>query len=158
MEYTVHGIFQARILEWVAVPFSKGSSQPRDQSQVSHIAGGFFTSWATGEALLGLSSRIFSSDWISLPPPLVSDMQLLTDTYRWQQPSHRQRKMDFCLSHPFLGALSGCGSGGGWTVTQTVLSPFQSKEVALSWHVLNVCYCPISYINTYVWNLEKWYR
>ena len=53
MDYTVHGILQARILEWVAVPFSRGSSQPRDQTQVSHIAGGFFTSWATREALHG---------------------------------------------------------------------------------------------------------
>ena len=45
MGYTVHGILQARILEWVAfLPFSKGSSQPKDQTQVSHIAGRFFTS------------------------------------------------------------------------------------------------------------------
>ena len=43
MAYTVPGILQARILEWVAVPFSTGSSQPRDQTQVSHIAGGFLT-------------------------------------------------------------------------------------------------------------------
>jgi len=50
MDYTVHGILQARILEWVAFPFSRESSQPRDQTQASHIAGGFFTSWATGEA------------------------------------------------------------------------------------------------------------
>ena len=49
MDYTVHGILQARIVEWVAFPFSKGSSQPRDQTQVSCIAGGFFTSWATRE-------------------------------------------------------------------------------------------------------------
>jgi len=49
-DYTVHGILQARILEWVAVPFSRGSSQPRDRSQVSHIVGRFFTSWATREA------------------------------------------------------------------------------------------------------------
>ena len=41
---------QARILEWVAFPFSRGSSQPRDQTQASCIAGGFFTSWATREA------------------------------------------------------------------------------------------------------------
>ena len=47
---TVHGILQTRILEWVAFPFSGGSSQPRDWTQVSHIAGGFFTSWATREA------------------------------------------------------------------------------------------------------------
>ena len=47
MDCIVHGILQARILEWVAFPFSRGSSQPRDQTQVSHIAGEFFTSWAT---------------------------------------------------------------------------------------------------------------
>ena len=41
---SVQGIFQARILEWVAFPFSRGSSQPRDQTQVSCIVGGFFTS------------------------------------------------------------------------------------------------------------------
>ena len=40
----VHGILQARILKWVAFPYSRGSSQPRDQTQVSCIAGGFFTS------------------------------------------------------------------------------------------------------------------
>ena len=44
MDYTIHGILQAIILEWVAFPFSRG------QTQVSHIAGGFFTSWATREA------------------------------------------------------------------------------------------------------------
>ena len=38
-----HGILQARILEWVALPFSKGSSQSRDRTQVSHVVGGFFT-------------------------------------------------------------------------------------------------------------------
>ena len=46
MDYTVHGILQARILEWIAFPFSKGSSYPRDQTQVSYLAGGFITSWA----------------------------------------------------------------------------------------------------------------
>ena len=45
-----YGILQDRILEWVAVPFSRGSSQPRDQTQISCIAGRFFTSWATREA------------------------------------------------------------------------------------------------------------
>ena len=39
MDYTVHRILQARMLEWLAFPFSRESSQPRDQSQVSHIAG-----------------------------------------------------------------------------------------------------------------------
>ena len=43
IDYTVHGILQARILEWVAFPFSRGCSQLRDRTQVSHIAE-FFTS------------------------------------------------------------------------------------------------------------------
>ena len=47
--YSVHGILQARILEWVAIPFSRGFSQPRDWTWVSHIAGRFFTIWATRE-------------------------------------------------------------------------------------------------------------
>ena len=49
MDYLVHGIPQARILEWVDFPFSKVSSQPRDRTQISCIAGRFFTSWATRE-------------------------------------------------------------------------------------------------------------
>ena len=50
---SVHGIFQARILEWVAISFSRGSSQPMDRTWVSCITGRFFTSWATKEALQG---------------------------------------------------------------------------------------------------------
>ena len=49
--YTVSEILQARILERVAFPFSRGPSQPRDQTQVSGTAGRSFTSWATREAL-----------------------------------------------------------------------------------------------------------
>ena len=59
MDYTVHGILQARTLEWVAFPFSRGSSQPRDQTQVSRIAGRFFTSWATREALVFLEFSFY---------------------------------------------------------------------------------------------------
>ena len=50
MDYTVHGILQARILEWVAFSFSRSSSQLSDRTQVSCIAGEFFTSWVTGKA------------------------------------------------------------------------------------------------------------
>ena len=42
---SVHGILQARILNWVTIPFSRGSSRPRDQTQVSCVAGRFFTIW-----------------------------------------------------------------------------------------------------------------
>ena len=51
---SVHGIFQAIVLEWIAISFSRGSSQPRDQTQVSCIVGGFFISWATRETITTL--------------------------------------------------------------------------------------------------------
>ena len=47
---SIHGIFQARIPEWVAISFSRGPSQPRDQTQVSCTTGRLFTIWATREA------------------------------------------------------------------------------------------------------------
>ena len=46
----LYGILHARILEWVAIRFSRASSQSRDQTQITRISGGFFTSWATREA------------------------------------------------------------------------------------------------------------
>ena len=46
---SAHGIFQARALEWIAILFSRGSSQPRDRTRVSHVAGRRFTVWATRE-------------------------------------------------------------------------------------------------------------
>ena len=58
------GILQATILEWVAMPSSRESSQPRDQIQVSHIAGGFFTIWATRAAH---KKQIFAYIYIHIP-------------------------------------------------------------------------------------------
>ena len=58
---TVHEILQAKILEWVAFPFSRGSSQCRDRIQVSCIAGRFFPSWATSEAQIIVSHVYFLS-------------------------------------------------------------------------------------------------
>ena len=54
MDYTVHGILQARILEWVAYPFSRESSRPRNRTGVFCIASGFFTNWAIRGALWSL--------------------------------------------------------------------------------------------------------
>ena len=52
MDYTVHGILQARILEWVAIPFSRGSSQPKDRTQVSFTAGGFLPAEPQGKPIV----------------------------------------------------------------------------------------------------------
>ena len=58
MDYPVHGILQARILEWAAVPYSKGSSPTQGSSPGLPHCRRFFTSWATGEALLGSTWRL----------------------------------------------------------------------------------------------------
>ena len=58
---SVYGILQARILEWVAIPFSRGSSSPRDLTQVSCIAGGLFAIWANREAHRALTHSISST-------------------------------------------------------------------------------------------------
>ena len=49
---SIHGILQARILEWIASPFPRGPSQPRDQTQISWLAGGSFTVWAIRESTI----------------------------------------------------------------------------------------------------------
>ena len=65
---SVHGISQARKLEWVAIPFSRGSSPPRDWTWVSYITNGFFTIWATREApdgkpWMGGEASLILSGW-----------------------------------------------------------------------------------------------
>ena len=70
MDYTVYGILQAGILECIAFPFSRGSSQPRDQTLVSHIAGGFLTIRATfAAAAKSLQSCPTLCDPIDGSPP-----------------------------------------------------------------------------------------
>ena len=54
---SIHGIFQARILDWVAISFSRGSSRPRYRTQVSGTAGRLFTIWATREATQKISGQ-----------------------------------------------------------------------------------------------------
>ena len=78
MDYVVYGSLQARILEWVAFPFSRGSSQPRDWTQVSHIAGGFFTSWVTREGVDDRSSSLCESEHMPISYfPLISLIAIL---------------------------------------------------------------------------------
>ena len=65
MDYTVQGILPARILKWVAAPFSRGSSQSKDRTQVSHIVGEFFMSWATGETHVETQTPgLFACFWL----------------------------------------------------------------------------------------------
>ena len=59
---SVCGILQARILEWVAISFSRDSSQPRDRTQVPCVAGRFFTIWATRGAQLEILKKILTEN------------------------------------------------------------------------------------------------
>ena len=73
--FSVHGILPARILEWVAVPSFRASSQPRDRTQVSCIAGRFFTA-----ETLGKPSRLLASCILDL---LMVLTRLMRETARW---------------------------------------------------------------------------
>ena len=101
--YRVHGILQARILEWVAFPFTRGSSQPRDSTQVSRIAGGFFTSWATGEAQEYWSGQPIPSP-VDLPDPGIElgSPGLQADRLKTEL-SGKQERYKVCL---FMQAFS----------------------------------------------------
>ena len=87
---SVRGIFQARILEWVAISFYRRSSQNRDQTQVSHIARRFFAFWATKEAqkCFRKVSKVCSWVWALSRggPPCAA---FLTEKKRWQHSSRR---------------------------------------------------------------------
>ena len=80
MDYRVHGILQTRILQWVAIPFSRESLQPRDRTRVSSIASGFFTSWATREAHEYWSGQLFPSPG-DLPDPGIELGSLALQVY-----------------------------------------------------------------------------
>ena len=75
---SIHGIFQARVLEWVAISSSRGSSQPRDQIQVSCIAGRCFTAWAIREA------------WTQIPTLPCNDCVILDESLNLSVPQFLQ--------------------------------------------------------------------
>ena len=90
---SVHGIFQARILEWVAIPFSRGSSQPRDQTQVSCMTGRFFTIWAARLAFkwcynaVTHTIRLWAWSLIS-----IKDKRLCSDAHKCCEPCREARQ------------------------------------------------------------------
>ena len=100
----VHGILQARILEWVAIPFSRGSSWPRDPTRLSHIAGRFFTIWATRKAPI----RIFI---ITLMIEMEKAMAPHSSTLAWkiprtEEPGGLQSMGSLGVGHDWATSLS----------------------------------------------------
>ena len=93
---SVQGIFQTRILEWVAIPFSRGTSWSRDQTRVSWTGDRFFTIWATQEvAALICSISVFWRAWSN-----CLDLRMLTILGKsfGSQDSERQVRMTFSLA------------------------------------------------------------
>ena len=119
---SVNGILQARILEWVAIPFSRGSSQLGDQTQVSCIAGRFFIIWTTREApiwkgtlysgdvgsFIGLEHRVSVEEW--------QEMRLKTATKYKLQNHQEQNKYLKKKNLPEQLALSAEYTKAGWLI------------------------------------------
>ena len=75
-----YGILQAGILKWITIPFSRGSSPPRDQTQASCIAGRFFTIWATRECYRHDQISLLTKIWFALSFPLTLALSSLFHT------------------------------------------------------------------------------
>ena len=85
MDYVVHGILKARIMEWLAFPFSRGSSQARDQTQVSCITGRFFTRWATREDKFAPKSVMVTVWWSTACLIYYSFLNLAKPLHLWSR-------------------------------------------------------------------------
>ena len=131
---SVHGISQARILEWVPISFSRGSSQPRDWTLISCIAGRLSTIWATREVLMNsLIWVIFfkkrgstleeDSQFYWVVSSCIDFGQVLVDTRSHSHTAPLPRLIHFSLS--FLGRNHGMGKEGGF------LSWFPVRAVSL---------------------------
>ena len=123
---SVYGIFQARILEWVAISFSRGSSWPRDQTRVSHIAGRCFTLWATREATVRRKlSLTWSVQWTSLCYSGMYLIWLLANhtAYLSHEEGHRSSTAVSCQEGP---------SGHGRPLHTTVADHIASLLISVS--------------------------
>ena len=162
MDHRVHGILHARILEWVAFPFSRGSSQPRDRTQVSCITGKFFTSWATREATWtpppwtytnkAIHHSAITNLDVNTQRPRKPDVHQYTTAQQPRCPSTSEqlRKglvhyVQWNITQPLKGTNVNPLNWGGWT--QSLLYRWNKSERKRQ----------ISYTNTHIWNLEKWY-
>jgi len=142
---STHGILQARILEWVDTPISRGSFQPRDRTQVSYIAGVFFTSWATMEAQIDwVSSVQFSHSVVSnslwlhglqhtrppCPSPTPGAYLNACPSCQWCHPTISSSVV------PFSSCLQSFPASGAFPMSQFFTSGGQSTGVSASASVL----------------------
>ena len=164
----VHGILQARILEWVAFPFSRGSSQPRDPTHVSCIAGEFFTSWAT-------SSVQFSCSVVSdslrphgpqhtrppCPSPTPGVYPNPCPSSLWCHPTISPSVIPFSScpqSFPASGSFQmsqlfpSCGQSIGVSALASVLPMNTQDWSPLGWATREAVKCLVGFTNEAIWS------
>ena len=107
--FSVHGMLQTRILEWVAISFSRGSYRPRDRSQVSCTAGRFFTNWATRKAFMCL--RVWMNSIRCKKMNVISNRLGLFGLPRWHSGKESARNAGDLASIPGSGRCPGEGNG-----------------------------------------------
>ena len=125
--YSVHGIFQARVLEWFAISFSRGSSWPRNRTRVSLIAGRCFTVWTTREATIILNTEgWWKKLWFLLGEghPSINTRELTGSKDKWEDTQPVTRIQNKALSLPADSGLA-CLSHPTLPITPICLCPDQ---------------------------------
>ena len=135
---SIQGILQGRILEWIAIPFSSGSSLPRDRTQVTCIAGKFYTVWATKENCL---QRLQAWCCWSLPRA-VSDISWRLNIESW---SIGEREVNLIRQEPGQDTEE---SWLGWRQGGCSLQPASSEGEAIAIEFLVLVYCPASLLHS----------
>ena len=131
---SVREILQARILEWIAIPFSRGSSWPRDRTWISHIAGRFFTIWTINSVQFG-GSVMSSSWWLQhtrplCPSPTPGAYSNPCPSSRWCHPTTLTSII------PFSSCLQSFPPSGSFPMSQLFAWGDQSIGVSASASVL----------------------
>ena len=141
---SLHGIFQVRILEWVAISFSRGSFQPRDRTQVSRIEGRLFTVWATRETLY-----IYIYGDGSYPVSLISNRTFLPSqvtAVHWNKNSTTGKKLTLLpLTHlqdgrPCVWILIQISMWAFHTLSEICFGHLRARSLLLDWYTSNQCY------------------
>ena len=134
---SIHGISQARILEWAAISFSRGSSPSRDGAHISYIAGGFFTTEPSGRpkedvVIVHSFSRaqLFATQWLPCPSPSPSACSKSCPLSQWCHPV-----ISFFVI-PFSSCLKSFPASGSFLMSRLFASGGQSIGASASTLVL----------------------
>ena len=138
---SVHGILQERILEWVSISFSKGSSQPRNWTQVSCIAGRFFTNWAMREACIHTHTHTHTHIYIKSCLCLLLCFKLSTIFYSSEDKVQNSLLLfsHSVVSNSVTPWTAACQASLSFTISQSLLKLMSIESMMLSNHLMLCC-------------------